>query len=109
MWVMGSSQHDLWNSDDGSSWTLVSNSPPYGRPIVFDNKIWVIGTNKVWNSMDGVNWALVTDKPAYGQIDGAAVLDFQNRIWLLGRPYNNDVWYSQGPVQAAAWRWMNYE
>jgi hypothetical protein len=113
MWIIGGDpiqehyQNDVWNSEDGKTWTLVNkNHPvPWGPrvlyyTVVFDDKIWIIGGqtlpqyapaneifyNDIWNSSDGINWNhLVPNEPrwsARGMIGGSVV--FKNRIWILG-------------------------
>jgi len=58
--------NDVWNSADGIRWTQVTASAGFsgrnGNPVIFDNKIWIIGSfcsddescNDIWNSTDGV-------------------------------------------------------
>ncbi|MHC4871484.1 MAG: Kelch repeat-containing protein [Planctomycetota bacterium] len=112
MWLVGGDmnqghyQPDVWNSENGSDWNLVSSAVPWGsrglhHTIAFQNKLWVMGGqtmpgfvkdssetvlyNDVWNSSDGKNWQQVAEKSAWqprGMIGGQVV--FNDRMWLLG-------------------------
>jgi len=113
MWIVGGDvnqgyyHNDVWNSEDGRSWTLVNRDRPvpWGPralhyTVVHQDKLWVIGGQTVpgiarekeafyrdvWNSSDGLNWQQVEiQEPAWpqrGMIGGSAV--FQGRIWILG-------------------------
>ena len=113
MWIVGGDpiqkhyQSDVWNSDDGKTWTRVSGAKPvpWGPrvlhyTVVFKEKSgsWAdkpsafrrprrkcfIATS--WSSADGVNWEEVAPKepfwPQRGMIGGSVV--FKDRIWILG-------------------------
>lgn len=111
MWIVGgdcaqgSYQQDVWNSDDGVKWSLVSDSVPWSPRVLhytvsFNNKIWVIGGqtipdfayanetyySDVWNSEDGITWKrVVPTQPAWkarGMIGGSVV--FKGKMWILG-------------------------
>jgi hypothetical protein len=112
MWLVGGDanqgyyQNDVWNSTNGVNWTYVNQGNPVpwtDRMLhvttVFDNKIWVMGGQKmplfvpgpdefyndVWNTTDGVNWTQVTPQApwaARGMIMGSVV--FNNKMWILG-------------------------
>jgi len=111
MWILGGDcnqkhyQPDVWNSENGRDWKLVSQRTPWGDralhyTVVHDDKIWVMGGQTmpafapseekfyrdIWTTTDGENWTEVKPKepfwPARGMIGGAAV--HQGRIWILG-------------------------
>lgn len=114
MWIVGGDgnqghyQNDVWNSEDGKTWTHVNkgNPVPWGPrvlhyTVVFKDRIWVMGGqtlpqfaggkdeifyNDVWNTEDGINWTRVETKgPIWsprGMVGGSVV--FKGRIWLLG-------------------------
>ena len=113
MWIIGGDpiqrhyQSDVWNSDNGQTWSQVNRGQPVpGGPrvlhhtLVFKDKIWVMGGQTlppfgpaeerfyrdIWNTEDGVHWEkIVPRKPfwsARGMIGGSAV--FKGRIWILG-------------------------
>ena len=113
MWIVGGDanqghyQHDVWNSDDGKTWTHVNKNKkvPWGPRVlhitmVFQDKIWIMGGqalpqfapaeeafyNDLWNTSDGVNWTrVVPEKPCWsprGMFGGNVV--FKDKIWFLG-------------------------
>ena len=111
MWIVGGDanqghyQNDVWNSQDGRTWTRVTNDVPWGprvlhHTVAFEDKIWVMGGqtlpqfapfkeefhDDVWNSSDGVRWDKVEPRGARwqhrGMIGGSAV--FKDRMWILG-------------------------
>ena len=113
LWIVGGDanqghyQNDVWNSDDGKTWTHVNKSHdvPWGPralhyTLVFDDKIWVMGGQTmpkmapapevfhrdVWNTTDGIRWVPVRPKEPYwsarGMIGGNVV--FKGRMWILG-------------------------
>ena len=128
--------NDVWRSTDGANWQqLTANAPWEGRAglsaIVFKGWIYVLGGGKgddvaiggsgrelfddVWRSRDGENWELVTDDAPWAARAGAAVVEKDGHIYLLGGedgflcqpgiggldcPYFNDVWRSQ---DGASW------
>ena len=60
--------------------------------------------NDVWNSVDGVKWRRVVEKCPWKPRGGAAVVVFDNRIWLIGGgvtdgPIFNDAWSSGDGVK----------
>jgi hypothetical protein len=113
MWIVGGDVNqghyhfDVWNSNNGKTWSLVNK----GRPVpwgpralhyvvVFKGEIWVMGGQTipalasaaevfyrdVWKTSDGIKWEKVTVRgPCWsprGMIGGSAV--FKDRIWVLG-------------------------
>jgi hypothetical protein len=123
--------NDVWSSADGSTWLqLVEHAPWEGRAglsaIVFKGWIYLLGGGKgddvaiggqgrvlfndVWRSRDGAIWELVTDTAPWPARAGAAVVEKNGYLYLLGGedgflcdfnmgllecPYFNDVWRSQ--------------
>jgi len=128
--------NDVWGSADGINWNQLTASAPWeGRSglsaIVFKGWIYIIGGGKgdddaiggqgrvlfndVWRSQDGLNWELVTDDAPWEARAGAAVVEKNGYIYLLGGedgflcefemgmqkcPYFNDVWRSS---DGASW------
>jgi len=111
MWIIGGDanqghyQYDIWNSENGRTWNLITDSVPWGPrvlhyTVVFKDKIWIMGGqtlpqfadaeekfySDIWNSEDGINWTKTSTNGCRwlprGMIGGSAV--FKNRIWILG-------------------------
>ncbi|MDP1800509.1 MAG: LamG-like jellyroll fold domain-containing protein [Bacteroidota bacterium] len=128
IWVMGGQKiisgsntldteyNDVWNSIDGITWNLVTDSAawnPRGQiseVIVFNNKMWIIGGgtynwdrkyyNDVWSSSDGINWTLVTHQAPWAAREFHEVIVYNNAMWIIGGYDGNtgnrkDVWYSE--------------
>jgi hypothetical protein len=121
LWLLGGGKidqppaEDVWNSDDGKTWTRVAEkmySQPVlgGTPIVFDDKIWLLGVNRndtfsngMLVSADGKEWqerfapwtprggvaAAVHDGKLY-MTGGKYSVTENGRIKFI---YSNDVWY----------------
>ncbi len=128
--------NDVWRSTDGKNWEQLTASAPWeGRAglsaIEFKGWIYILGGGKgddvaiggigrqlfndVWRSRDGRNWELVTDDAPWAARAGAAVVEKNGNIYLLGGedgflcefgmgglecPYFNDVWRSS---DGASW------
>ena len=104
MWILGGDpiqghyQNDVWNSEDGRTWTQANKDIPgpwaprvLQYTVAFRDKIWVMGGqtlpqhapaqerfyNDIWNSEDGIHWTLLKPKgPRWkprGMIGGGAV------------------------------------
>lgn len=102
---------DIWNSEDGKNWKLVTNNAPFGprragESLVFQNKLWVFGgvttgekyLNDVWYTEDGINWILAKKEADWLPRKGFGSVVFKDKIWIIGGvditgPVN-DVWYS---------------
>lgn len=80
----------VWCSEDGLTWKQVLEKTPfgtrsYGECIVFDGKIWQLGSGPgVWNTTDGVNWTCAQAEAPYGSRSAAAVGVFKDRLWVMG-------------------------
>ncbi|MDV7140416.1 hypothetical protein R3X28_16105 [Maribacter sp. TH_r10] len=121
IWVIGGSYggylNDIWNSDNGIDWVLVTDSPNFsGRTgftlTVFNNKMWLIAgyagfrTNDVWSSEDGINWIQVTPNADFPERTEHSSLVYDNKLWVIGgSPKNqdsifaNDVWYTENGIE----------
>jgi len=111
MWIVGGDciqgyyQNDVWNSEDGKTWTRVTNDVPWGprvlhHTVAFKGKLWIMGGqtipqfgaekeifyHDIWRSADGVRWQKVEPKgdywPQRGMIGGSVL--FKDRMWILG-------------------------
>jgi len=108
---------DVWSSEDGLNWQLVSEKSPWGnrrsiQVVDFKGKMWLMGgwgpevgyKNDVWSSEDGLNWKKEIDSAAWPAREGHSLLVFKDKLWLLGGvrydKYQlfNDVWYSDDGV-----------
>ncbi len=107
------SGNEFWTSEDGVNWTLTEKNPKKkrgGTPIVFDDKLWLVGANRsdgnfdsaVLVSEDSINWR---ELPAPWSPRGAtAVWIFGDKLFMTGGKYSftengeikfvysNDVW-----------------
>lgn len=108
------SESEIWSSDDGINWkkhkTNVTNKIA-GTPIVFDNKLWLIGANRndgnfanaLLVSVDGENWE--EESAPWSPRGGTVVWVFGNKLFMTGGKYSynepngeikfvysNDVW-----------------
>jgi hypothetical protein len=102
---------DVWSSQDGQNWELVTNSPGWKgrsgpRLVSFADKLYIIAgevgfTAKtqlvdVWNSADdGKNWALVQASPSYSARSGHGVVALPGYMVMIGGwPQLSDLYYS---------------
>ena len=128
--------NDVWRSTDGVAWEEVSTGPRWQpraglSAIVFKGWIYVMGGSlgddfaiggtgrqlfrDVWRSRDGAAWELVTDQAPWAPRAGAALVEKNGYMYLLGGedgflcaatptglqcPYFNDVWRS---ADGATW------
>lgn len=126
MWLLGGTENyyfgderslknDVWFSDDGRRWHLVSASAPwkpraYHQAVVLGDHLYLLGGgnyvpqyrafNDVWRTADGIHWEQVTpDAPLHPRIWFSAVA-YRDHLWVLGGWSNNpprnwgDVWFS---------------
>jgi hypothetical protein len=111
---------DVWSSEDGKTWKLVTAEAPFSRlelttVAVFDHKLWIAGGglwqtmlqhtkrtypyayNKVWSSPDGSNWTLETGDVGFSPRFLHGAVPFNNSLVVLGGTENyqlsHDVWY----------------
>lgn len=107
------SESEIWSSVDGVTWTAVKNNATdklSGTPIVFDNKLWLIGGNRndgnfanaLYVSDDGTNWQ--EQSAPWSPRGGTVVWVFDNKLFMTGGKYSftekgeitfvysNDVW-----------------
>ena len=135
IWVMGGQtlpefagadevfHNDVWNSEDGISWTQVTERAPWmprgmiGGAAVHDNRMWILGGgtydtpttpirkfyNDVWSSEDGVNWEQHIAHAPWAPRQYHEVAAFDDRMWVLEgyaaeSGNRRDVWYSPDGV-----------
>ncbi len=102
----------LWSSANGKDWTLVKTNLDKkwgGTPVVYDNKLWLIGMNRgaafasaVWHSEDGARWK--EDAAPWSPRGAVAAWVYNDRLFMTGGKsshtengqikfvYSNDVW-----------------
>ena len=108
--------NDVWSSSDGINWVLETNEIVKDQsifgyaPVVFDNKIWLLGCNRnnvfkseLLVSRDGKTWT--AQKAPWSPRGGIAACIFKGKIFMTGGKYggpgitgqtefvySNDVW-----------------
>ncbi|HVZ81370.1 MAG TPA: kelch repeat-containing protein, partial [bacterium] len=118
LWLVGGeggvSDQEVWNSVDGTNWTLVTTAPFPGRAwqtlTVFNGQLWVIAgydqatgaLADVWSSPDGSHWTEQT-AGAFPARSGHVSFVFNGKLWVVGGystagGYLNDVWNSPNGV-----------
>lgn len=107
------SDKEIWSSDDGINWTQATNNSTdklSRTPIVFDDKLWLIGGNRndgnfanaLYVSDDGVNWQ--EQSAPWSPRGGTVAWVFDEKLFMTGGKYSftkngeitfvysNDVW-----------------
>ena len=106
------SENEIWSSSDGINWTKSKTNATNkiaGTPVVFDNKLWLVGANRndgfasgVLFSDDGEKWQEQT--APWSPRGGSVVWVFDNKLFMTGGKYSyttngeikfvysNDVW-----------------
>lgn len=107
------SETEVWSSADGINWRLETDKMArlWGTsPVVFDDKLWLVGANRDGNfsravlvTDDGVAWREET--APWSPRGAVATWVFDNKLYLTGGKfsdeehgqirfiYSNDVWY----------------
>ncbi len=113
LWIIGGNRSDVWSSDDGITWTLMTDAAPFGNlfghtAAVFRNRIWIIGgktgsktfNRAVWSSSNGVRWNRETAMPFSPRLYHGCVVHEEKLVVIGGlsdsenEPILNDVWSS---------------
>jgi len=113
---------DIWVSDDGERWELVTDTAPWGtrRSVMikeFQGGLWLTGgwlhdnetqqgseQNDIWKSSDGAHWEQIVPEAPWAPREGHTVEVFQNKLWIIGgtdfnkRTVFNDIWYSEDGI-----------
>lgn len=121
LWHMGGgarapatvTRNDVWCSEDGVSWTQVTDAAPWAprlwfSAVVYRGRMWVIGGwseehgnfGDVWYSQDGVNWTELRSDVIWDARHEHSAFVFQDRIWVAGgyaESLNSEVWCLQIP------------
>lgn len=110
-WIIGGNRSDVWRSADGVSWTLMTDTAPFGKlfghtTTAFNNRLWIVGgktsvdkfSSAIWSSGEGVNWRREATLPFEPRLYHSATY-YNNKLWIIGglsgsenEPMLNDVW-----------------
>ena len=102
---------DVWVTEDGIHWRLLTDSPPWesrqGHALEsYKGKLWLIGRfndtsnggpNNVWYTENGMRWDKTATNPQWkGREDFFSTI-FKDKIWIFGGMdadwrWRNDVW-----------------
>jgi len=123
LWLIGGVANDgrflgeVWSSEDGSTWNLITDSPAFldaafHDVVVFDNKLYLIADRggddrkvSVWSSSNGSDWQLEADNAFSGRDEYKAVV-FDDTMYVIGgknsitQDPTNEIWMS---VNGADW------
>lgn len=106
---------DVWSSEDGESWSLVTDSPGWKgrsgpRLVSFNGDLFIIAgevgftpstqLGDVWSSKDdGKSWSLLAAMPAFSARSGHGVVTYGDYIVLIaGWPELSDIFYTKDGV-----------
>jgi hypothetical protein len=116
IWIMGGGRwhpetvplNDVWCSEDGVNWTLVTEAAPWDPRmwfslVVYRDRMWVLGGwsrehgnfGDVWYTQDGQNWAELKSDVIWDARHEHSALVFQDKIWVAGgyaEVLNSEVW-----------------
>ena len=126
LWVLGGGSYspvydaasDVWCSEDGAHWTLVTARTPWTPRIwagaaVYRDQMWFFGGwtkgrteesgnwNDIWHSKDGKTWEESKPETVWRARHAPAVLCFDDKLWVVAGktdPLMNDVWSLHLPL-----------
>jgi len=118
LWVIGGrtgseTLGEVWSSEDGFTWNLVTDSPAFigavnHDVVIFNNRLYLISRRldepdrtSVWSSTDGIDWQLEADNAFSGRDEFKAVV-FNDAIYVIGGfeannaalPIFDEIWMS---------------
>jgi hypothetical protein len=112
LWIAGGQNtsnstwyNDVWRSSDGVTWDRATADAGFasagGSPacIVWNGKIWAIGSSSVLSSVDGITWTVENSSPAFPQRMDTGLVEYNSELWLVagcrdGSTVYNDIWKS---------------
>lgn len=103
------SKNDVWSSEDGIHWELVSDAAPWHErlwfsSLVYRDRMWVLGGwsnnpyknwSDVWYSKDGKEWKEFHSEVSWKGRHEHSAFVFRDKLWIAGGmvpPLVNDVW-----------------
>lgn len=105
--------NDVWCSEDGKNWTLVTDHAPWqGRiwftSVAYRGHLWILGGweiahgnfGDVWFSKDGKDWTEMKSEVIWKKRHEPSGLVLHDKIWILGghaQPLDSEVWSLQLP------------
>ena len=105
LWVIGTTNHGLWWSEDGKSWTQVTSATGDSyfssrsiASVYYANGLWLAGAYSGYNvywSEDGKTWTQGTmSNPSNAEITGLA---YGNNLWLASssNTTTGGLWWSE--------------
>lgn len=95
------SYSDIWVSNDGEKWTLMTDKPAWPMrgsysAAVHNRMLWMLDADSgdVWISENIRDWKKLHSASEWKGRGGHAVHVLDGRIWVLGGVEKNDVWSS---------------
>ncbi len=111
-WTNPQSEREVWSSADGITWDRINADLQRkwrGTPVVFDNKLWLVGTNRgggfdsaSWVTADGIKWQEMS--APWSPRGAVAAWTHNGKLFMTGGKsshtengeirfvYSNDVW-----------------
>lgn len=105
MWLSNGYYHggvlsrDLWRSEDGATWALVSDETPYdgySEMVAYEGRMWAV-KGSVWSSTDGITWTQIAATTPFGARGYGELIVHEGKMWQLGS--GKDVWHSTDGVE----------
>lgn len=108
--------HDVWCSEDGVHWTLLTDAAPWSPRLwfstaVYRDHLWVLGGwsnnpsknwGDVWFSKDGKDWQQLVAPESWKARHEHSSFVFQDKLWVAGghaQPLSSEVWSLQLPKE----------
>lgn len=87
--------HEVWSSEDGIDWTLAYEDLSVDYVVVFNERIWGFGRNKIYSSETGSEWVL--EESNWSQMfESESTVNPSNRFRGQYAVFNNKIWMIAG-------------